>query len=74
MEFCVRTRIDIDSALIEDVLKLSGMQSEEAAVEAALRMMSSRLRATQAIDALRDIGWEGDLANSRASRTFPQSQ
>lgn len=70
----MRTRVDIDSALIKDVLKLSGLQSEEAAVEEALRIMSNRLRAAQAIDALRDVGWEGNLSSSRKSRTFPPAQ
>lgn len=67
----MRTRIDIDSELMDDVLKLSGLPTREAAVEQALRIMSERLRAGQAIDALRGIGWEGNLSRMRASREFP---
>jgi Arc/MetJ family transcription regulator len=71
LELHVRTRIDIDSDLMDDVLKLSGLPTREAAVEQALRIMSQRLRAGQAIDGLRNIGWDGDLSSMRASREFP---
>jgi Arc/MetJ family transcription regulator len=74
LELHMRTRIDIDSALMDDVLKLSGLPTREAAVEQTLRIMSERLRAGQAIDALRNIGWEGDLSGMREGRNFHDPQ
>ena len=48
--------------------------SAASGVEQALRIMSKRLRAGQAIDAPRDIGWEGNLSSMREGRSFHEPQ
>lgn len=66
----MRTNIELDDALMAEAMKLSGLPTKKATVEAALRhLIRSRLRR----DALREmegLGWEGDLEKSREGRDF----
>ena len=61
----MRTNIEIDDKLMEDVLKATGLPTKRAAVEEGLRMLLQVQRQTR-IRALRGkVDWQGDLEESR---------
>ncbi|MGG5819565.1 type II toxin-antitoxin system VapB family antitoxin [Falsiroseomonas sp. HW251] len=63
----MRTNIEIDDKLMEDVLKATGLPTKRAAVEEGLRMLLQVQRQTR-IRALRGkVDWKGDLEESRRS-------
>lgn len=63
----MNTRIDIDATLLAQAVAASGLASETAVVEEALkRFVSARRR--QALDNLYGMGWEGDLDAMREGR------
>ena len=64
----MRTNIELDDALIATAMAVSGLPTKRATVEEALRLLVRRHRQTQAIAALGGLGWDGDLAESRAGR------
>ncbi len=65
----MRTNIDIDDRLIAQAMRRSGARTKKAAVEAGLRLLA-QTHAQGGIRRLRGkVQWEGDLAQSRASRT-----
>ena len=70
----MRKTIEIDAQLIEDVMRITGMPDETAAVEAGLRVLLERQAQLQAISALRGIGWVGDLAEMREDRPEKESR
>ena len=58
----------IDDNLMKAVLEATGLETERAVVEAALKLVV-RLKAQERIRDLRGrIAWEGDLEASRLSR------
>ena len=64
----MRTNIEIDDALMDEAMRLTGATTKRAAVEAGLRLLV-QIRAQTSIRRLRGkIQWEGDLNESRASR------
>jgi len=64
----VRTNIDIDDELIERAMKMSGLRTKKAVVQAALELLA-RTKAQAGIRELRGkIHWEGDLEQSRLNR------
>ena len=66
----MRTNIEIDDALIQEALRVSGLKTKRAVVEAGLRML---LRLKRQEDILRLVGkvhWEGNLDESRKGRDF----
>ena len=57
----MRTNIVIDDALMQDVLKATGLKTKREAVELGLRMLL-RLKKQEHIKAFRGkLHWEGDL-------------
>ncbi len=64
----MRTNIDIDESLMAQAMALSGASTKKEAVERAMRMMIAADRRTQALQELRDIGWEGDLERLRTGQ------
>ena len=66
----MRTNIEIDDALIQEAMELSGLPTKKAVVEAALRALI-RLRRQRGILALAGkVRWTGNLNESRESRNF----
>lgn len=63
----MRTNIEIDGKLLRQAMKVAGVTTKKAAVEAAMRL-TVQLKAQEGIRKLAGIGWEGDLRALRESR------
>lgn len=59
-----RTNIDLDDELVADVMRRHALTTKKEAVEFALRKAARRVT-TEDIDAMRGIGWDGDLERMR---------
>jgi Arc/MetJ family transcription regulator len=66
----MRTNIDIDDALMNEAMEVTGLPTKKATVEEALRWIIRNHRRKQALKDLRGIGWEGDLDAMREGRDF----
>jgi Arc/MetJ family transcription regulator len=65
----MRTNIEIDDRLMAQAMRRSGARTKKAAVEAGLRLLA-QTHAQGSIRRLRGkVQWEGELAQSRLSRT-----
>ena len=64
-EATMRTNIDIDDRLMEEAMRATGQRTKKATVEAALRKVITISKQMAALEALRGIGWEGDLDEMR---------
>lgn len=56
----MRTNIEIDDQLMAEAMRLTGLKTKKAVVEAALRRVV-QLERQKGLLELRGIGWEGDL-------------
>lgn len=65
-----RTNIDIDDELVNRVMEKFGLKTKRDAVNYALRKVAGPRLTTSDIDAVRGIGWDGDLGELRRDR-FP---
>lgn len=66
----MRTNIDIDDDLIKEAMRLTGIKTKKAVVEAALAQMLS-LKKQERIKQLRGkFKWEGNLDEMREGRDF----
>ena len=64
----MRTDIDIDDALMAQVMEAGGFETEKAAVETGLRLLARAL-AQGPVRALRgNLDWEGSLDDMRRDR------
>ena len=64
----MRTNIDIDDELMVRAMKMSGLRTKKAVVEAALELLA-RTKAQAGIRELfGKVQWEGDLEESRKNR------
>ncbi len=64
----MRTNIVIDDDLMEEVLKVTGLETKKDAVELGLRTLV-RLKNQEKIRRFKGkLSWEGDLAASRSTR------
>lgn len=61
----MRTNIDLDETLIEQAMIVTGLRTKKATIEEALRLIIRAHRQRQAIEDLRGLGWDGDLAGMR---------
>jgi Arc/MetJ family transcription regulator len=66
----MRTNIEIDTDLINQVLNTTGLPSKRAAVDAALRLMLRLQRQKDILALAGKVRWEGDLDESRQGRRF----
>ncbi len=66
----MRTNIDIDDALLEEAMVATGLKTKKATVEEGLRKIVQIHRQMRAFEALRGIGWEGDLDAMREGRSL----
>jgi Arc/MetJ family transcription regulator len=67
----MRTNIEIDDELIREALRVSGLKTKRAAVEAGLRALISLNRQRKILDLAGKVHWEGNLDESREGRFFP---
>ena len=61
-----RTNVDIDDALVEEVMRRYGLASKRAAVDLALRRLVGEPMTTDEALAMEGTGWLGDLGDLRA--------
>jgi Arc/MetJ family transcription regulator len=61
----VRTNIEIDDELMAKALRLSGLRTKRAAVEAGLRALIEKRGRELLLDAAGKYAWEGDLDRMR---------
>jgi Arc/MetJ family transcription regulator len=64
----MRTNIEIDDALMSDVLKMTGLRTKKEAVELGLKTLI-RLKKQERIKQFKGkLRWEGDLEEMRSER------
>jgi Arc/MetJ family transcription regulator len=66
----MRTNIEIDDDLVREALRLSGLRTKRAAVEAGLKALIPLNRKKKILDLAGKVHWEGNLDESREGR-FP---
>jgi Arc/MetJ family transcription regulator len=64
----MRTKIEIDGALLADAQRISGYATKQRTVEEALRLMIKLRRQRQVDAAFGKHRWRGNLARSRRGR------
>ncbi len=64
----MRTNIEIDDELLKTAMRVTGKATKRATVEEALRRIVQMSRQREAFEALRGIGWGGDLDAMRTDR------
>jgi Arc/MetJ family transcription regulator len=57
----MRTNIEIDDLLLSEAMAAASLPTKRATVEAGLRMLVRLARQETAFNALKGLGWEGDL-------------
>lgn len=67
----MRTSIEIDKALMAEVMEAFGVKTEREAVECAMKESVRIKRQLKALRELRGIGWDGDLDDMRTSKYIP---
>jgi Arc/MetJ family transcription regulator len=67
----MRTNVEIDDELMREALRLSGLKTKRAAIEAALRMFVRVKRQEDILELAGKVQWEGNLDESREGRFLP---
>jgi Arc/MetJ family transcription regulator len=71
MRQAVRTNIEIDDEIMRDALRVSGLKTKRAAVEAGLKALIRLNKQKKILDLAGKVHWEGNLDESRKGR-FPR--
>ena len=66
----MRTNIEIDDELLQEALRVSGLKTKRAVVEAGLRMLLRLKRQQDILSLVGKVRWEGNLNESRQRRDF----
>ena len=66
----MRTNIEIDDELIQQALRVSGLKTKRAVVEAGLRMLLRLKSQEDILGLVGKVHWEGNLDESRQGRDF----
>jgi Arc/MetJ family transcription regulator len=66
----MRTNIDIDEKLMSEALRLTGLKTKRAVVEAGLRILIRLKRQEDILHLAGKVQWEGNLDESRQGRDF----
>ena len=66
----MRTNIEIDDKLMTEALRLTGLKTKRAVVEAGLTALIRFKRQRKILDLAGKVQWEGNLDESREGR-FP---
>ncbi|MCL6655014.1 transcriptional regulator [Agrobacterium rubi] len=61
----MRTNIELDDILMAEAMEMSGLSTKKAMVQCALEEYVRIRRQHDAIDALRGMGWDGDIDEMR---------
>ena len=64
----MRTNIEIEDELIREALRVSGLKTKRAAVEAGLRALIRLNKRRKILDLAGKVQWEGNLDESREGR------
>jgi Arc/MetJ family transcription regulator len=64
----MRTNIEIDDSLMEKALRLSGLRTKRAVVEAGLQMLVRVKEQEEILRLAGKVHWEGDLDAGRQGR------
>jgi Arc/MetJ family transcription regulator len=67
----MRTNIEIDDELIQKALRLSGLKTKRAVVEAGLRMLIRVREQEEILKLAGKVHWQGNLDESRQGRGLP---
>jgi Arc/MetJ family transcription regulator len=70
-EAAMRTNIEIDDELVLEALRVSGLKTKRAAVEAGLRALIRLNRQKKILELAGKVHWEGNLDESREGRFLP---
>ena len=63
-----RTNVVLDAKLVEDCIKVTGIKTQRALIDHALRELLRHENQTKILDLKGKIHWEGDLNEWRRSR------
>ena len=66
----MRTNIEIDDKLMAQALRLTGLKTKRAVVEAGLRILIRLKRQEDILHLAGKVQWEGNLDESRQGRDF----
>jgi Arc/MetJ family transcription regulator len=69
-EEAMRTNIEIDDKLMAQALRLTGLKTKRAVVEAGLRILIRLKRQEDILHLAGKVQWEGNLDESRQGRDF----
>ena len=69
-EKAMRTNIEIDDKLMTEALRLTGLKTKRAVVEAGLRILIRLKRQEDILHLAGKVQWEGNLDESRRGRDF----
>ena len=67
----MRTNIEIEDELIQKALRLSGLKTKRAVVEAGLRMLIQVREQEEILKLAGKVRWQGNLDESRQGRGLP---
>jgi Arc/MetJ family transcription regulator len=67
----MRTNIEIEDELIQQALRLSGLKTKRAVVEAGLRMLIRVREQEEILKLAGKVHWQGNLDESRQGRGLP---
>jgi Arc/MetJ family transcription regulator len=67
----MRTNIEVDDELMAEALRLTGLKTKRAVVEAGLRMLIRLKRQEDILQLAGKVQWEGNLDESRRGRDLP---
>lgn len=67
----MRTNVEIDDELMREALRLSGLKTKRAVIDAALRMFVRVQRQADILELAGKVQWEGNLDESREGRFLP---
>jgi Arc/MetJ family transcription regulator len=65
----MRTNIEIDDDVLQEVRRLTGARTKREAVDLALRELVARYRRLEILKIRGKVRWEGDLKTSRLGRS-----
>ncbi|HEX4614898.1 MAG TPA: type II toxin-antitoxin system VapB family antitoxin [Stellaceae bacterium] len=66
----MRTNIEIDDELMTEALRLTGLKTKRAVVEAGLRILIRLKRQEDILHLAGKVQWQGNLDESRQGRDF----
>ena len=69
----MRTRLDLDESLLDEVITLGAFPTKRAAVMAALEELAKRFKRRELVAMRGKVAWDGNLNQWRASRRPPHA-